>query len=458
MDEMNESPTPPQVGEATPPGVGGRDAGGWTPTNSSADPGGPTFAEPPGTGSEGWRWVPPPAASDEGARHPHGGRRVLVLMVIVALLAGILGAGLDAELRSNSTPNRPAVTLPTTETNGTGLAGGVSSVAQVAAAVDPAVVDIHTYVANDVATGAEQAAGTGMLITPSGEVLTNNHVVAEATKILVRVAGHGTYHVNVLGVDVTQDVALLQLVGAPTDLPYVQIGNSAQVTVGTPVVAIGNALGLGGKPTVISGTITAVGRTITAADALATTADETLHNMLQTDAPIVAGDSGGPLVNVNDQVIGMDTAAQSADSTGGTEGFAIPINEARGIARQIEHGKSSSRIHLGETAFLGVEEGEPSSFSINPFGFPTGVTGPTGTVSRPAGVYIGGVVAGMPAEQAGIQAGDTITAINGTATTTNNSLLAAIDAHKPGDSITVTFVDTSGTSHTASVVLAGITR
>jgi S1-C subfamily serine protease len=456
MDEMNENLTPPQGGEAVTPGAGAAGPGGWAPAGSSADPGGPTTAEIPGAGSGGWQWSPPPPPpGDDGARGAGGGRRMLVLVVVVALLAGILGAGLDAALRSSPTPSGTADATSPTTSSGIPLAGGQAAVAQVAAAVDPAVVDITTDVANQVATGAEQAEGTGMIITPSGEVLTNNHVVADATNIRATVAGHGTYKVKVLGVDVNQDVALVQLVGAPKDLPYVQLGNSASVQVGAPVVAIGNALGLGGRPTVISGAITAVGRTITANDAFSTTTSETLHNLLQTDAPIVSGDSGGPLVNLKDQVIGMDTAAQSAEATGGTEGFAIPINEAHNIALQIMRGKSSKLVHLGETAFLGVLTGEAPTYSTNPFGFPTGSTGPTST---PAGVYISAVYAATPALRAGLQAGDTITAVDGTATKTNAGLLKAIESHQPGAQITVTYVDSGGTSHTVRAVLAGITR
>jgi S1-C subfamily serine protease len=455
MDEMNENLTPPQGGEAVTPGAGAVGPGGWAPAGSPADPGGPTTAEIPGAGSGGWQWSPPPPPpGDDGARGTGGGRRLLVLVVVVALLAGILGAGLDAALRSSPTPSGTADATSPTTTSGIPLAGGQAAVAQVAAAVDPAVVDIATDVANEVATGAEQAEGTGMIITPTGEVLTNNHVVADATNIRATVAGHGSYKVKVLGVDVNQDVALVQLVGAPKDLPYVQLGNSASVQVGAPVVAIGNALGLGGRPTVISGTITAIGRTINANDAFSTTS-ETLHNLLQTDAPIVSGDSGGPLVNLQDQVIGMDTAAQSAEATGGTEGFAIPINEAHNIALQIRRGKSSNRIQLGETAFLGVLTGEAPTYYTNPFGFPTGSAGPT---SAPAGVYISAVYAATPALKAGLQASDTITAVDGTATKTNSELLAAIESHQPGAQITVTYVDPSGTSHTVTVVLAGITR
>jgi S1-C subfamily serine protease len=458
MDEIFENPTPPQGVEVTPSGVGGTGPGDSIPTRPSADPGASARAASPGAGNEGWHWGPPPVVPNEGvARPPRNGHLVLVLLVVVALLAGALGAGLDAALRSSTTsPGAPAATLPNTNaTSGSGIPGATSSIARVAAVVEPAVVDIETEIANEVRAGAEQAEGTGMIVTPSGLVLTNNHVVAEATKISVVVAGHGTYGVKVLGVDVTQDVALLQLVGAPTNLPYVSLGDSAKVKVGTPVVAIGNALGLGGKPTVVTGTITAIGRSITASDELSTTTNETLHNLLQTDAPIVSGDSGGPLVDLSGQVIGMDTAAESANPGTGGEGFAIPINEARAITAQIEHGQSTGRIHLGETAFLGVLTGEPNTYSFNPFGFETG---PTGTSPSPAGVYVSAVIASAPAAQAGIQAGDTITAIDGTKTTTNNGLLAAIESHKPGASVTVTFVDTSGVSHTVTLSLAAITR
>jgi S1-C subfamily serine protease len=448
MDAKNENPTPPLGGGVTPPGAGGTGPEEWAPASSSADPGRPVSAPPPDEGSAVWQWAPPVAPRDAGTpQQPSRSRFVLVLTVVVALLAGMLGAGLDALLRSNSgsSPN-------TGVTSGTGLAGGKGAVAGVAAAVDPAVVDIRTDVANQLAVGAERAAGTGMLVTPTGEVLTNNHVVDEATRILVTVFGHGTYPVKVVGVDATQDIALLQLVGAPRNLPYVRLGNSAAVQVGAPVVAIGNALGLGGKPTVISGTITAVGRTINAEDSLGTTSSETLHNLLQTDAQIVPGDSGGPLVNLKGQVIGMDTAAQSSEASGYAEGYAIPINHARSIARLIAQGRSSSQIHLGESAFLGVLIGGVYPGAINPFGLPTSTTTPV------SGVQISAVDAATPAQRAGLQAGDTITAIDGRATPSNQVLLGAIQAHKPGAPVSVTYVDTSGTTHTVRVDLAGIAR
>lgn len=286
-----------------------------------------------------------------------------------------------------------------------------------------------------------------MLISASGLVLTNNHVVESATSIRVNVEGRsGSYKAAVLGVDPTQDVALIKLENAPANLPYVRFADSSKVTVGTEVVAIGNALGLGGKPSVASGTITATNRTITAGDELTPAEYETLHHLFETDAEIESGDSGGPLVNLRGQVVGMDTAAASSDTSTGSLGFAIPINEARQIANEIVDHHASSRITLGLTAFLGVQEqpGAPGTY----FGQPSGASS--------TGVFISAVIAGGPADAAGIQAGDSITAVDGTTTNSIQALQNAIRSHTPGTSVTVTYTNQSGRSHTATVKLAGI--
>jgi serine protease Do len=171
--------------------------------------------------------------------------------------------------------------------------------------------------------------GTGMIITSTGEVITNNHVIADAKSISVKVPGHsGTYSASVVGTDPTDDVALLQLHGI-SNLPTVTFGNSSHVVVGERVLAIGNALGLGGSPTVTSGIVSALGRTVSASDPV-TGLHETLTNMIQTDAPINPGNSGGPLVNMKGHVIGMDTAAATSAGPGNGSaqdiGFAIPVN------------------------------------------------------------------------------------------------------------------------------------
>jgi S1-C subfamily serine protease len=393
---------------------------------------------PPGSS-----WVPPTASTAPQAPGGSGGRRLAVVVGVVALLAGGLGAGLDAAVNSSGTPKLPSgavTTLP--RSSAAGVLPSSAQVAQVASAVDPAIVDINTTVASPVGQGTEAAAATGMIISPSGLVLTNNHVVESATSIKVSVEGHsGAYQARVLGVDPTQDVALIKIEAAPSGLPYVSFANSAKVTVGTSVVAIGNALGLGGKPSVAAGTITATNRTITAGDELTPSQFETLHHLFETDAPIQSGDSGGPLVNLRGQVLGMDTAALSTDTSTGSLGFAIPIDEARQIATEIEYHEASSRVTIGLTAFLGITE-SPGGF------FGASGSGP--------GVFISDVIAGSPAQAAGLQAGDSITALNGTTTNSIEKLQTSIRAHKPGASVTLTYTDQSGASHTVTIKLAGI--
>ena len=202
-----------------------------------------------------------------------------------------------------------------------------------------------------------------MIVTSSGEVLTNNHVVEGATMISVSITGRTQpVSATVVGVDPTHDVAVLQLQGV-SGLPYVSLGDSSTVKLGTSVVAIGNALGLGGTPTVTSGQITALNRSIKASDQASST-PESLSNLLQTDAQIQPGDSGGPLVNSSGQVIGMDTAAASSDG-GPAIGFAIPINQARTIAQNIVSGNATGSIILGLSAFLGVDVQSANSGSTN---------------------------------------------------------------------------------------------
>ena len=183
---------------------------------------------------------------------------------------------------------------------------GALSNSQIAAQVDPGLVDIVTTLGYQRA----QAAGTGMVLSPSGEVLTNNHVIEGATSIKAVDVGNGrTYRATVAGYDRSHDVAVLKLHGA-SGLQTVATGNSAQVSPGEKVVAIGNAGGKGGTPSVVSGRIVALGATVTATDAAAGTS-ERLTGVIGHNAPIQPGDSGGPLVNLAAKVIGMNTAASS---------------------------------------------------------------------------------------------------------------------------------------------------
>jgi S1-C subfamily serine protease len=315
--------------------------------------------------------------------------------------------------------------------------GAPSNAAAIAKKVDAGLVDIDTTLGY----AGEEAAGTGMVLTSDGEILTNNHVIDGATTIKVTDIGNGkTYSATVVGYDRTQDVAVLQLVKA-SGLTTVTLGDSSKVTVGQAVVGIGNAGGTGGTPSYAGGSATALNQSITASDEGGGNSEK-LVDLIETNADIQAGDSGGSLVDTSGHVIGMDTAASSAtqfQAATTAKSYAIPINEAAGLAKAIVAGKGSSVIHIGTTAMLGVE--------INPDA--TSVYG--GTV---AGASVSGVVSGTPAAGAGLVAGDTITAVDGKTVAAAAALTTDLGRDKPGDAVQITYVDSSGQSHTVTVQLA----
>ncbi|MHB1639781.1 MAG: S1C family serine protease [Candidatus Dormibacteria bacterium] len=322
------------------------------------------------------------------------------------------------------------------------------NVSRVVAGVDPGVVDINS---SNAYTGASDA-GTGMILTSNGEVLTNNHVVAGGTTITAQVDGTGPkYRAKVVGTDPSQDVALLQLQGV-SGLHPLKMGNSSAVRVGDAVVAIGNALALPGSPTVTEGIISALNRSITASNS-GTGSSEHLVGLFQTDAPLSPGNSGGPLVNGAGQVIAMNTAA--ATGGGGQNasniGFSIPINEALSIASQIQRGQASSTIAIGVPAFLGIEAenvgsvGGGGGFAGGPFGYTPPVS---------AGALVAAVIPNTPAVQAGLVPGDVITSFGGQAITSVRGLTTAIHADRPGQSVSVGWVTSTGTKQSATVRLA----
>jgi S1-C subfamily serine protease len=277
-----------------------------------------------------------------------------------------------------------------------------------------------------------QAAGTGMVLTPSGEVLTNNHVIAGATAIKVIVPSTGkSYTAQVLGYSVTSDTAVLKLQNA-SGLTTITTGNSSTLKRGQVVRATGNAGGTGRLATV-TGRITGLGRTITASDGQSS---EQLTGLIETSTPIQPGDSGGPLLDSSGKVEGMNTAASRAggfyfqDVT--NDAYAIPINAALKVVKQVESGSSTSTVHIGATAFLGVQ--------ISP--------------GDGMGAVISGVVSGSPAATAGLQYGDVITAVDGHAVSSPNALRSLLLQKHPGDKTTLTWLDGFGTSHGATVTLA----
>jgi S1-C subfamily serine protease len=311
---------------------------------------------------------------------------------------------------------------------GSSGSGSSASTGTATAAQQVGVVDINTVLD----FGTSKAAGTGLVLSSSGKILTNNHVIAGSTSISVTVVSTGkSYTASVVGTDPTDDVAVLQLAGA-SGLSTANLGDSSKVTVGTAVTAVGNAGGTGGTPSSAKGTITALDQSITASDSDGSNAEK-LTGMFQLNADIQPGDSGGPLYNSSNQVIGIDTAASSSQSAQ-TVGFAIPIAKAVSIAQQINSGTETSTIHLGYPAFLGVQL----------------AASPT-TTSGPAAVA--GVVPNSAAAKAGIAAGSTITKVDGTSIASATALSSAMAKHNPGDSVSVSWTDANGASHTATVTL-----
>jgi len=279
-----------------------------------------------------------------------------------------------------------------------------------------------------------QAAGTGMVLTSSGEVLTNNHVIRGATEIRVNVPSTGrSYPAEVVGYSVTDDVAVIQASGV-SNLKTASRGDSGAVDVGETVQAVGNAGGTG-RLTTAAGTVTSLDRSITVNDDQG--GSESLSGLIETNAAVKPGDSGGPLLNADGQVIGMDTAASvgnQIDQTTTSEGYAIPINKAVAIAEQIDGGNDSATIHIGGTAFLGVEA------TTNSYG---------GT-----GAAITTVVPGSPAEAAGLVAGDLITSVGGHTISSPDELSTIVMTQRPGASISALYLDQGGATQSANLTLA----
>lgn len=391
-----QPPQPPQSWDRWPYGwdaAGTQDAyGGYSP-----------WATP------GWNEPPPPP-------HERRFRRwfVAVMLLVVVLIGAVTGVGVSVWRGAES---------PVSTTSGSGAVSGSVDV------VDRAVVDVTSRLAD----GSGVAAGTGMIISASGEVLTNNHVVRDGAHITAEVDGAGPdIPATVLGVDAVHDVALLQLQGV-SNLPTVSFADSSSLHVGDGVTALGNALGQGGQPVSSSGDVTALGQTITVSDEIG--GNETLNNLIEINAQILQGDSGGPLLNASGQVVGMDTAAEVLGvgrNPSSIAGYAIPSNDALSVVKQIRHGGGGT-VQPGSVAVLGVE-----------------VVG----AGAAHGVAVSGVQPQSPADQAGIAAGDVITSIDGKGVTSPSDLRTAIQGHKVGDQVRVAWTDSAGASHAAMVRLA----
>ena len=435
--------------------------------------GGPTTPLPP---------VPPP---------PPRRRVGLLSYIAVALVAGALGAGSVVALyhpaaNSAAVPSArpsarapvplPSTAVPVPSNGGTGTTGGSMS------KVEQGIVIINTTLQYS----GERAAGTGMVVNAGeGLVLTNNHVIESATKITATAATGQNFLAKVVGYDVTGDVALIQL-QHPSGLHQVPLGDSGKVRTGDVVTALGNAEGQS-KIVPATGHITGVNRSITASDQGGTVTSETLHGMLQTDAGIVSGDSGGPLVSAAGQVIGMDTAGNDVryPDQQAAAGFAIPINTALSVAREIVAGHASSTISIGYPPFIGIYVGQGTSSDpqqqaaaqqqqnnggFGGFGGGNGFSGngsgsqscysndsnlpvPDTIAPVSSGTLVVGTICSSPAAVAGVSAGSVITSVNGQAVGAPQTLHSALSKFRPGDTVSLTWVTPSGQRKAATMTL-----
>ncbi len=415
----------------------------------------PPPSEPAGASYGPWssdtQWGPPSwPPTPQNRRGGSGFRRTaLAAFAIVCVGAGggtawaLTTASITSHTPSGSSPSgasNSAGNTPSTS-NGVPSTGGALSAATIAS-IDSAVVDINA----DTAAGSGQVAGTGMIITSNGLVLTNNHVIDDNVNITAQIDGAGTtYKVKVIGYDAKDDIALVQLENA-SNLPTIPIGDSSKLSVGDAITVLGNALGKGGTPAEVGGTVAGLGAQITASDDSGD--NETLTGMLQVSAAIQPGDSGGPELNSAGQVIGMTTAGQTSGNPGqetaSTTGFAIPINKARSIISEIRAG-SGTNIHIGNAALLGVAV-SPTQPGVN------GQAPNCMTSQATTGAWVTGVNAN-PAAGAGVTVCGRITSIGGSTITNTSDLHTAMEGFQIGQTVTLTWMDSSAASHSATVTL-----
>ncbi len=395
----------------------------------------------------------PPQVPTPPKRHP---LRLLVVLLVAAVLSTVaLGVGRAAWQAASTSPlvsslrDPSAVSAPWAPSRvpppagSSGASSGSTDLSALVAKVAPGLVDINTRMGYQNGEGA----GTGIVLSPSGEVLTNNHVISGATSITATDIGNGqTYPVTVVGYDRVHDVAVLQMQGA-SGLQTASIGDSSAVAVGDEIAAIGNAGGVGGTPSIAAGTVSALDQAITVSDDT-TGSSEQFVGLIQVAAEVAPGDSGGPLVNTAGQVIGVDTAGSDGSRfQSGSEGMAIPINDAIAISKQIDTGTGSANVHIGPTGILGIMVHEPA--------IQTGhgrLRSRYG--SKVPGIAVAGVNPGSPGEQAGLAAGDVIVSLDGAAVDSPTTLTSLLTGHHPGDLVRVAWADQSGQQQNAALRLA----
>jgi putative serine protease PepD len=365
------------------------------------------------------------------------------------IIGGAIAGGVIALIISSSTTtnsSRPVTTTvvqqgSTNSTEPTSFKGSTGlSINQIYKAASPGVVDIRVVAQSQSPGfgffggqgGTTQGEGAGVVYDANGNILTDEHVVANATSVQVNFQDGKSVPAKVLGTDPSTDVAVIHVNVPASQLHPIPLADSSRAQVGDPVVAIGSPFSL--PETATTGIVSQIGRGIQAPNGY------TIPNAVQTDAAINPGNSGGPLLDANGHVLGLNDQIETNNSTAGGEGsssgvgFAVPSNTVKEVATAIIAGKKVQHAYIG----VCLNGDNLSAATI--------ATTPTQSCPHP-------VSPGSPAAQAGIQPGDTVTAINGTPIATTEQFIATIDHYKPGQTVTVS-VKHSGQTKQVKVTLA----
>ena len=379
--------------------------------------------------------TPPPAPAPKKSNKALFVTLISVFGAVILLALGTVGGILVAR---NYGPNAAPSLTATTDGNTT-VTQEESDIASVAAKVGPSVVSIvtKTQTTSYYGTTSGGAAGTGIIVSKDGYVMTNNHVIQDATTVSVVDSDGNQYdNVSIVGRDPLNDIAFLKIKSDKT-FTAATLGNSSTIRTGQQVVAIGNALGQYSN-TVTSGIISGTSRSITASLGSDSNETETLTDLIQTDASINEGNSGGPLVNMSGQVIGINTAiAQDANGIG----FAIPVNSTKGVLAGVLANGKVSRAFLGVSyVALTPDVARQYNLSVNTGAYVYG------SGNTPA------VASGSPADKAGLKQGDVITKVNDETVGTQGGLSSILGEYKPGDQVTITYVR-DGKTQTVTLTL-----
>jgi putative serine protease PepD len=341
-------------------------------------------------------------------------------LVGAVVAAAVCAVALWPDREVDPVVTRPPVTTP----------DGAMDIRSILDQVQPSVVTIETSVT--ARGGVFEGAGSGVVLSADGLVMTNAHVISQSEDITVRTFEGATHRATLVGSEPANDLAVIRVEGVD-DLVPAELGSSSALLVGEPVIAIGNALNLGGQPSVTTGIVSAVNRTIDGQDGQPPLAD-----LIQTDAAINPGNSGGPLVDSSGAVVGMNTAIiQDSQNIG----FAISIDSAKPIVEELQQGNGEITPDTPRLGVTTVPVDTVPDAVLEQF-----------RIETDRGAFVDDVMAGSGAEAAGVRPGDVILAIDGEEITSNDRLGEIVRAHEPGDSIELT-IERSGEQQTLTAVI-----